>query len=112
MALTITKVASYVAGDGRTVVFDATFDSRYASGGESLTPVDMGLDYELRSVVAAPAGGRVFQYDYGREKLVAFEVPEMDGDRASAQPLAEVVADTDLSRVTTRVVATGKGPGL
>lgn len=139
MALTISKVASYVTGDGRTVVFDATFDDSYPTGGESLTDADMGLGVEVRTVTAEPAGGLYFEYDYTNSKLVAkfptggarapatATAPVATADSggttvtssAATVPVAltagiglEVGDGTDLSRVTTRVTATGRGYGL
>jgi hypothetical protein len=101
MALTVRKVASFVSGDRRTVVADVTFDNSYVTGGEALTARDFGLTLALTSVHPAPTiTGHVCPYDAANSKLMAFRGG------------SEIANATDLSTVTTRVTAVGKGPGL
>ena len=101
MALTITPVRSFVVGDRRMVIADVTFDSSYATGGEALVASDLGLKLGLDSIHAASTTrGHTCPYDYVNGKLMAFSGG------------TEVSAATDLSRVTTRVTAIGRGYGL
>lgn len=101
MGLTIAPVKSYVTGDRRTVIADVTFDSSYPTGGEALTASDLGLTGTLTYVNAAPAPtGHVCPYDRTNSKLMAFN------------GTTEIANTTDLSTVTTRLMAIGKGPGL
>lgn len=139
MGLTVRKVSSFVTGDRRTTIADVTFDNSYATGGESLTRAMLGLGLSLDSVHAASASGLIFSYDYVNQKLQAFypsggaSAPAALGaPRATATagatpvtssgatvPVAlaagqalEVGSTTDLSTVTARVTAVGKGSGL
>ena len=101
MALTISPVRTFVLGDHRCVIADVTFDSSYATGGESLTNTDLGLTRSLMSLDAGVATtGHACPYDYTNQKLMAFN------------GTTQIANTTDLSAVTTRVVAIGKGPGL
>ena len=101
MALTITPVRTFVLGDHRAVIADITFDSSYATGGESLTQTDLGLTRSLVLLQASPATtGHSCPYDYTNAKLMAFN------------GTTQISNATDLSSVTTRVMAIGKGPGL
>jgi hypothetical protein len=101
VALTIRPVKTWVCGDRRNVLADITFDNSYPTGGEALTATDLGLTLELNAVHAAPATtGHVCPYDQANAKLMAFNGTTQIADR------------TDLSAVTTRVLAVGKGPGL
>lgn len=46
------------------------FDSSYPTGGESLTPSDLGIR-TIDILLAAPAGGLMFEYDNANQKLKA-----------------------------------------
>lgn len=94
MALTITNMQPGVAGNKRHNFCDVTFDSSYATGGESLTPAMLGLS-AVDKVNATSVGGRNFPYDRANQKLQAY---------AST---TEVANTTDLSAVTTRVEVWG-----
>lgn len=101
MALTIAPVRTFVIGDHRAVIADVTFDSSYVTGGESLTQTDLGLTRTLSFVSATVATtGHTCPYDYTNSKLLAFN------------GTTQIANTTDLSAVTTRVFAVGKGPGL
>lgn len=78
MGLTLAKVDDGVRGDQRYSVYTATFDSDYASGGESLTPANVGLwkiDYVNAEITAV--GGTVnvasAAYDATNQKLQLFD---------------------------------------
>lgn len=112
MALTVTKVTNgdYVVGNKKVRTRDITFDSSYATGGESLTASDVGL----RSVVAVATDGGAknsagtslvpVRYDYTNAKLQAYRY---DGASAGKAFLEEVTAAVDLSAFTVRAVFTG-----
>lgn len=84
MALTLSndKAANTVWGNKRVRVYDVTFDSSYPTGGESLTPADVGLKKIEQVIPQGPAadsdgtGGANsvdVRYDYSTQKLQAFE---------------------------------------
>jgi hypothetical protein len=95
MALAFAKVfdAASVSGTIRETFYDVTFDSSYPTGGEAISPKDLGLSqiYGLdvlgSSLVAgtAPTSRYRFEWDYKNGKLQAF---------ASATP-AGTIAVTD-----------------
>jgi hypothetical protein len=112
MALTIAKVTNgdYVIGNKKVRTRDITFDSSYATGGESLAATDVGL----RNVVSVATDGGAknaagtslipVRYDYTNSKLQAFRY---DGASAGKAFLEEVAAAVDLSLFTVRAVFTG-----
>lgn len=139
MALTVRKVASGVIGDRRRVVADVTFDNSYRTGGMTLAKATLGLGLELDSVHAGTTAGLLFSYDHSTSKLKAFyptggaSAPAALGapratataggtpvtSSAATVPVAlaggqgiEVADATDLSTITARVTAVGKGGGL
>ena len=77
------------------------FDSSYASGGESLTPGDLGFTALHMVIADAEDSGYVAQYDYSGEKLAIYEAG------ADAAALDEVGNTTDLSALYIRVLAYG-----
>lgn len=94
MALTISNFQPGSGGNLRRNIMDITFDSSYATGGESLTPAMLGL-VRVDKFNAQEVGGRTFPYDRSTQKLQAY---------AST---TEVANTTDLSAVTVRVEALG-----
>lgn len=110
MALTIgNPIKSGVLGDLRYQIRTITFDSSYATAGESLTPADVGMSDILAIVdlgpdVAVPATRKVdLRYDDTNQKLQAY------GSVAVAVEFeAETSNTTDLSSVTNRVLILGK----
>lgn len=94
MALTVTNLKRNSVGNRRTVTATVTFDSSYPTGGESLTPTQIGLK-TVDFMAAEPQGGRTFPYDHANKKLMAF---------AST---TQVTNATDLSAVSTVVWAIG-----
>ncbi len=64
------ELAHISLNNARMRTAKVTFDSSYAEGGESLTPVMVGLD-EIYAVLAPPQAGYNFEYDYTNQKLKA-----------------------------------------
>lgn len=108
MALSLSQVErSTVFGDRRVRFFTVTWDSSYATGGESLTAGDVGLqriDFLVAEPAAASAGtsAHVVKYDYTNSKLQAFET-----GAAVDSPLKEATAAADLSATPCRIMVVG-----
>jgi hypothetical protein len=49
-----------------------TFDTSYPTNGEVLTALNLGFSTSVEVLVAAPAGGLIFEYDKTNSKLKAF----------------------------------------
>lgn len=106
MALTLAKFspdADYVAGNKRIKFRKVTFDSSYATGGESLAAADVGLKRIVhvsgavaRNTEGAGDGTRaVFvRWDKTNQKLVAYWY---DPAQAAAETFRQVANTTDLS---------------
>lgn len=98
MALTITKVKVANLGSAKAVVADLDFDSSYPTGGESLTPANLGLD-TIDFLLAEPQDGLVYEYDYTNEKLIAYEQGFTTGSTTAADAtsgtLVEDIAGTE-----------------
>lgn len=101
-------------GDLRYFVGQVTFDDSYATGGETITPALFGL----KQIVAVYAGTATASdgatsvpvavlESSGTWKLVPSFVPDLDGDPASAQALAEPDTATDLDAYTASVFVLG-----
>lgn len=85
MGLTITRPVAgsdYVSGNKRVKVREIEFDNNYPTGGESLTPADVGLEVIEQFIPHGPAansdgtGGTLsvsVRYDHSTSKLQAFE---------------------------------------
>lgn len=103
MALTVTNVQpSRVPGSEVRTVNDVLFDSSYASGGEPLTPAELGLKsvtYATCEIIAGSESStlRPTNAYYEGEKLHLI-------DSATGK---EVEATKDMSKVKVRVVASG-----
>ncbi len=94
------KKAQTPGAEKRTVI-EVTFDNSYPTGGEPLTPKELGLryvDYATVSIVANAGAVSVVDvsYDVTNQKLKAFG------------PTGEVANAADLSTVKVQVVAFGK----
>lgn len=94
MALSLANFKPGVSGNRRSNIVDVTFDSSYPTGGEALTPAQLGL-ISVDTVLADGKLGYTFPYDRTNQKLLAF-----NGTTQAAN-------EADLSAVTTRVVAIG-----
>ena len=109
MPLTFANREDLSVGNERGVRVDITFDASYPSGGEPLTPGDLGLG-RVNQLVADVIGegtdaGRVIKYDRTNELLLAHE--GIGG--AVVGPFPEVPNAFDLSDLTVRVTAYGIG---
>jgi hypothetical protein len=110
MALTLSPVTRTNFGDKRVRIYDVTFDSSYPTGGESLTPADVGLKaiYTVEGSQARNADGSLTHsiiYDHANKKLLAHQ---FDGSALSTQAFEEVAAGTNLSAFSTRLMIVGK----
>lgn len=74
MALTISLAGDWLSsfGNKRAVTGTITFDSSYATGGESLTPANIGLGKIERITFNQAEDGYVFKYDYANQKVMAY----------------------------------------
>jgi hypothetical protein len=104
MAATVTLLQRIKLGNARMNVCTVTFDSSYATGGEAVTPEQMGLTV-VDMVIATNSGGYAFEYDYANEKLKVF-VGNNDG--AADGPLVEAAAESDFDEVVARLIAIGR----
>src|SRR5687768_10018356 len=104
MALTVDNKVRTL-GSRRVVFADVDFDSSYPTGGESLTPGDLGLG-SIDFLIASPTSGYTFQYDYTNKTLLAYQG---DNANAAAAPSVQVPNTTNLSAVTNvRILAAGR----
>ena len=71
MALTLSAVTPGQTGNRRTSQCVLAFDSSYPTGGEALTPGQVGLQV-IESASIEPKGGYVFEYDYTNQKIKVF----------------------------------------
>ena len=104
---TITPVSSTVWGNKRVTVNDVVGAASYTgSGGDSLTPAQLGLPstVEFAQVVGKTGTGYIGQYDHTANKL---KVYQGDNANAAAAPAVEVTNATNLSGQTFRVIAVG-----
>lgn len=92
MALTVTRVQPTPTAVGRfkISIADVTFDNSYATGGESITPTDLGLSAFLFVLVEEDADGYVVKFDRTNNKLMAFRNPAIAANIAFT---AEVVTN-------------------
>lgn len=111
MALTLTAVANgaYVVGNKKFRTYDVTFDSSYPTGGESLTPANVGLKKIVQVIgdgtFTATEGGTTgvqVSYDYTNKKLQAFW-----GNAGTASVAPEVTGTTNLATQVGRLTFIG-----
>ena len=105
LTLTVPGTASDVAGvpgNNKYVIKRIQFDSSYATGGESLTATQLGLESLHIIICEAEDSGYVAQYDYSGEKLALYEAG------ADAAALDEVADTTNVSAVYVRIIAYGR----
>lgn len=113
MALTIAAVASepgpvYSLGDLKAVIVDITWDSSYATAGETLAASTLGLSHVVFAVcepaLKSDTTACIFPfYDRVNGKLQAFW-----GNAGAASVVPEVTSTTDLSAYTGRCIFFGK----
>lgn len=95
MALTISNIENTGLLSNRAVLFNLAFDSSYPTGGEALTPNNLGMEQIVMLIIQCQ-GGYSFEYDISNQKVKAYWVDTtVDG-----APQAEVANTTDLSGVT------------
>ena len=109
MAATPTIVDRGAAGDLAFRIVDVLLDASYPAGGYALTPQQLGFGangtvYFVDASVSKTAGWMV-GWDYTNGKLQVF-----DGSGAANVAMHEV-SGSNLSAVTVRVLAYGKGHG-
>ncbi len=95
MALTYVEEVRTVTRAERMVVTTVTFDSSYATGGESLTPADLGFG-RIDFLSTATDGNYLIVWDKANNKLKAYTAAG-----------AEVTAATNLSAIAIRILAIG-----
>lgn len=100
MALTLANLSYSVAGNKRRTTGRITFDSSYPTGGESLTPGQLGMfsiDYlSAEPIESSTPAIREVVYEVANNRLVAF-----------TEAFAEVANATDLSTFSCRFEAIG-----
>lgn len=95
MALTYVEEVRTVAKAERMVVTTVTFDASYATGGESLTPADLGLN-RIDWLSATTDGSFAVVWDKANNKLKAY-----------TNAGAEVTNATSLATLAVRILAVG-----
>ena len=136
MSLTQTPIRRMNLGSEYGVVADFTFDSTYPTGGEPVDLVALGFPNDSCDfMIAAPAGGLIFEYVRSTKKLIAKyptgggAVPAALGAPTVAVPAGattvtssaaqpnltetagigvEVANATNLSTITTQIFAIGR----
>jgi len=102
MALTITAIKRVHVPAGRALVADITFDSSYPTGGEPLTPADLGMtSIEWLEAKQKGLASRLAAYDYANAKLVLFTAIGAEAANAS-----------DQSTIVVRAFAIGDQQGI
>lgn len=71
MALTISNLVRHNVGDARLHVGTIDFDSSYPTGGESLTPANVGL-VKIDSMDFDSQSGYTFVYDHSNQKVLVY----------------------------------------
>lgn len=112
MGLTIgTVVKQGVIGDLKYKIVPVTWDSSYASTGESLTAANLGLQeviavIDLGTNATLSSGDKTVraEYDYTNSKLLAYG---FDGSQTGDAALTEVDS-LDLSNCVSRLLVIGK----
>lgn len=94
MAVTISNLKRVNLSNLKGTIADVTFDSSYPTGGEALTPAQLGLSV-VDYLGAESAAGYNFAYDRANKKLIAYTAG------------AQVTDKTDLSTVVARIFVVG-----
>ena len=93
----------FKASNGYIVAAEHTFTNSYATGGEAVTPDDVGLEV-IEQIIPSPASGYVFEYDAANGKLKAYYA---DYDAVADGAFIEVAEAVDLSSVTVQLMVIG-----
>ena len=91
MGLTITNKRQISAGNMNMVLALVSFDSSYPTGGEALTPGNLGLA-SIEEIFINAKNGYIFEYDKANKKLKAF-APSGAASGVATIPVTDV-ADT------------------
>lgn len=112
MALSVSLAGDWLESTGsrRAVSGKITFDAAYATGGEALTPANIGLGVIDRIEFNQAIGGLVFRYDYAAQKLMAFYPSGgASAPAALADPIAAAGAVAVTSSAATAPLVAGRG---
>jgi hypothetical protein len=96
MALVVTMKKMLKASNIKINTIDVAFDNSYPTGGETLTPQQMGLS-NVEAVIPLNTKGYMMEYDAANKKLMAYYG---DNNNANDGPMVEVADTTDLSAIT------------
>lgn len=108
MALTVTLAGDWLSslGNKKASTGTITFDSSYASGGESLTPAMVGLQKIDFISLNQGEDGYVFHYDAANQKVIAYVTID-PGDAGGANVVLQEAGAIDLSNVVVEFHAIG-----
>lgn len=103
MAATVTILDKTVMGNKRVTTADVVFDSSYPTGGESVTPAQLGLSavHVANATISVPddaIGTTAAKYVVSTGKIMVYD----DDDTP-----AEVASTADLAGLTVRLQAFG-----
>lgn len=98
---TVKIVKRLKMGNAKGAIVDFTFGSSYPTGGESLTPAQLGVG-TVQFLDAAPNGGYLFAYDIAAKKLKAFVA-----GTAFGTPAQEAANAANLATIVARVLVIG-----
>ncbi len=97
MVLTIARdTPDLLMGAKNVTTGTIAFDSSYPTGGEALTPANIGLNY-IRFIIFEPTLGYVLTYDYTNQLVLAYYY---DYDAGADGAAIQVANETDLSGLT------------
>lgn len=94
MGLTVTLAGDWLSslGSKRAVNGKITFDSSYPTGGESLTPANIGLGVIDSITFNQGEDGYVFKYNFSTSKVMAFRTATLTPAGTVAKPTFTVAA--------------------
>lgn len=94
MSLTVSLAGDWLSsfGSKRAVSGTLTFDASYPTGGESLTPANIGLGVIERITFNHGEDGYVFKYDYTNKKVMVFQTGTITPAGTIAKPTFSVQA--------------------
>lgn len=99
MGITATALFKSEVEGRRMHVYNIAFDDAYPTGGEAVTPGDVGLT-RIDDAIISPEGGFTFEWDTTNSKILAYWV-DTSTDGAA---MAEVVDTTDINANLTAVL--------
>lgn len=109
MAITISANPPDLVGKQRQVTGAITFDASYPTGGEALTPAQLGLTTltDLRVQPGLGASTTAYVPVWNRSTSAPIVLAFLSENSGSDGPLIQVTDETDLSGFTFGFVATG-----